>query len=51
MRQSHSAQQSFDVELQRLRRMSIEERVREALGMQDRFAGLAPCAEEKVNHG
>jgi len=51
MRKSHSAQQSFEMEMQRLRRMSIEERVREALEMQDRFAWLAPSREEKGNHG
>lgn len=51
LRQSHSARQSFEMELQRVRRMSIEQRVREALTLQDRFAWLDPCREEEGQHG
>jgi hypothetical protein len=51
MRKSHSAQQSFEMEMRRLRQMSIEERVREALELQDRFSWLDPSNEDKENHG
>ena len=40
MRTSRSARQSFDAEMTRLRGMSIEERVLEALGMAERYSWL-----------
>jgi len=39
-RRSASAQASRQAELERLQRMSIEERILAALSMRDRFAGL-----------
>jgi len=42
MRKSRCAQKSFGAELKRLHAMSIEDRVREALGMQKRFSWLSP---------
>jgi len=47
MRKSHSAAQSFAQELKRLRAMSIEERILEALGMAERFSWLVPVNKEK----
>jgi len=47
MRKSHSAQQSFAAELDRLHAMSIEERVLEALGMSRRFSGIIPARKER----
>jgi hypothetical protein len=41
---SHCATQSRERELQRLRRMSVEERVRAALTMGNRFAWIQPAA-------
>jgi hypothetical protein len=46
MRRSHSARQSFDRELSRLRAMSIENRINEALSLKDRFAWLKPAAKD-----
>jgi hypothetical protein len=46
MRKSHSAQQSLDVELARLRHMSIEDRVIEALSIKDSFTWLEPTAKD-----
>lgn len=46
-RKSHSADASFAAELRRLREMSIEDRVLEALGMGSRYAGLEPVARER----
>jgi hypothetical protein len=46
MRKSHSAQQSLDAELSRLRRLSIEARVVEALSPQDLFVWLEPTAKD-----
>ncbi len=46
MRESRSAQQSFAVEMRRLHGMSIEDRVREALGMNDRFSWLDPTKKD-----
>jgi hypothetical protein len=42
MRKSRSAQESFAAEMQRLRAMSIEERVLEALGMDTRLPQAIP---------
>jgi hypothetical protein len=46
MRRSHSARQSFDRELSRLRAMSIESRINEALSMKDRFSWLKPAMKD-----
>lgn len=46
LRKSHSAQQSLDAELLRLRRMSIEERVVEALSIENLFGGLEPSPKD-----
>jgi hypothetical protein len=46
MRKSHSAQQSMDVELARLRSMSIEDRVVEALSIKDLFVWLKPTGKD-----
>lgn len=46
MRKSCSAEPSFAMELKRLRGLSVEERVLEALGMGDRFSWLAPTRKE-----
>jgi len=45
MRKSQSACQSLDAELARLRRMSIEDRVLEALSLNERFAWLKPTGK------
>lgn len=42
MYESHSARISFETELKRLRGMTIEERVIEALGMHERFFEFLP---------
>jgi len=42
-RSSLCAQRAFDAELSRLRRMSIEERIAEALSMNERFSWLQPA--------
>jgi len=39
-RKSKCAQESFNAEMQRIRAMSIEDRVQEALGMADHFDGF-----------
>ncbi len=39
-RKSTCAQESFNAEMQRIRAMSIEDRVQEALGMADHFDGF-----------
>jgi hypothetical protein len=44
-RKSHCADQARTAELARLRRLSIEERIAEALSMSDRFSWLRPTAE------
>ncbi len=44
-RRSHSAAASFERELARLTTMSIENRIREALSMKDRFSELKPAAK------
>ncbi len=41
-RRSRSAAQSFEMEMKRLRSMTIEERVLEALGLSERFSWLTP---------
>jgi hypothetical protein len=46
MRKSQSAQQSFTEEVNRLHGMSIEERVLEALGMNQRFSWLNPTPRD-----
>jgi len=46
MRRSHSAAQSFDRELSRLRAMSIENRINEALSLKDRFSWLKPAVKD-----
>lgn len=47
MRKSHCARQSFDAEMKRLRGMSIEDRVLEALDMADHYAWLDPVENSK----
>jgi len=47
LRRSRCAGQSFAEELRRLHAMSIEERVVEALGMDQRFAWLAPARKDR----
>ncbi len=47
MRKSHCAALSFAQELKRLRSMSVEERIVEALGMGQRFAWLSPVNKGK----
>jgi hypothetical protein len=46
LRKSHCARQSFDRELSRLRAMSIENRINEALSLKDRFSGLNPAVKD-----
>ncbi len=46
MRSSRSAGQSFDRELERLRAMSIESRILEALSLKDRFSWLKPAVKD-----
>ncbi|MEO0453063.1 MAG: hypothetical protein AAFY98_02855 [Verrucomicrobiota bacterium] len=46
-RRSHCGGQSFELELERLRRMSVEERIREVLTMEDRFSTLKPSPIDK----
>ena len=46
MRRSHSARQAFDRELSRLRAMSIESRINEALSLKDRFSWLKPAKKD-----
>ena len=46
MRASPSARQSFEMELARLRGMSIEDRITEALSLKDRFSWLEPVLKE-----
>lgn len=43
-RKSRSAEQSFAGELKRLRGMSMEQRVIEALGMSERFSWIPPAS-------
>ncbi|MDX2226652.1 MAG: hypothetical protein SFY92_06160, partial [Verrucomicrobiae bacterium] len=45
-RKSHCAGQSFDAEMKRLRAMTIEQRVLEALGMNERFAWITPVSKD-----
>jgi hypothetical protein len=47
LRKSHCAQASFAVELKRLRAMSIEERVLEALGLHNRFSWIDPIPKDR----
>lgn len=44
-RKSRCAEQARAAELARLRRMSIEDRITEALSMSDRFSWLQPAAK------
>lgn len=46
-RKSHCANQSLAAELQRLRGMSMEERVLEALGMGMRYSWIEPVAHKR----
>jgi len=46
VRRSHSARQAFERELTRLRAMSIESRINEALSLKDRFAWLKPAMKD-----
>jgi hypothetical protein len=46
MRKSRCAQRSLDMELSRLRRMSIEDRIIEALSIKARFSWLQPIAKK-----
>jgi hypothetical protein len=46
MRKSRSGGQSLDAELSRLRKMSIEDRMLEALSIQSDFSGLRPTAKD-----
>jgi hypothetical protein len=44
---SHSAERSEQMERERILRMSIEERVREALGLAKTFAGIQASPKEQ----
>jgi len=44
-RRSASANASLAAEMERLRQMTIEERIKAALSMRDRFAWLDPAAK------
>ncbi|MDA3874818.1 MAG: hypothetical protein PF795_12770 [Kiritimatiellae bacterium] len=46
-RRSFSAEASRQAELDRLRRMSVEERILEALNMTQRYAWLKPVVEDE----
>lgn len=46
-RRSASADAAFQAELERVRRMSIEERVKAALSMRERFGWLNPVSKPK----
>jgi hypothetical protein len=47
LRKSRCAQESLASELKRLRKLSIEERVLEALGMSERFAWILPTPKHR----
>lgn len=46
-RRSSCAEQSRNHELERLRRMSVEDRIKAALSIGDRFAWLRPTARKR----
>jgi hypothetical protein len=47
LRKSRCAQESLAAELKRLRKLSIEERILEALDMSDRFAWILPTPKHR----
>jgi hypothetical protein len=50
-RKSASAEAAFAAELERLRRMTMEERIKAALSMPDDFTWINPTPVTGENHG
>lgn len=49
-RRSACAEAALRAEIERVRRMTIEERIKAALGMRNRFAWLQPCTKVSEGH-